>query len=140
MASGALPPAFPAVRVNGKLYWDGGILSNTPTEVVLDDNPRRDSLIFAVHLWNPVGATLDIHDVGRQPEFPDDCKGYHSEGLVDFDTLDVAVAPAGARQRLFDSGDRPEAEQTRLDRSDAVRHETRDGRQATSICTSFARQ
>jgi len=33
MASGALPPAFPAVRVDGELYWDGGILSNTPTEV-----------------------------------------------------------------------------------------------------------
>jgi NTE family protein len=56
MASGALPPAFPAVRINGELYWDGGILANTPTEVVLDDDPRRDSLIFTVHLWNPVGA------------------------------------------------------------------------------------
>jgi NTE family protein len=56
MASGALPPAFPAVRVDGELYWDGGILSNTPTEVVFDDNPRRDSLIFTVHLWNPIGA------------------------------------------------------------------------------------
>jgi NTE family protein len=56
MASGALPPAFPAARVNGELYWDGGILSNTPTEVVLDDDPRKDSLIFTVHLWNPVGT------------------------------------------------------------------------------------
>ena len=56
MASGALPPAFPAVRIDGELYWDGGILSNTPTEVVFDDNPRRDSLIFAVNLWNPSGA------------------------------------------------------------------------------------
>jgi NTE family protein len=56
MASGALPPAFPAVRIDGELYWDGGILSNTPTEVVFDDNPRRDSLIFAVHLWNTHGA------------------------------------------------------------------------------------
>ena len=56
MASGALPPAFPAVRVDGELYWDGGILSNTPTEVVFDDKPRRDSLLFTVHLWNPVGA------------------------------------------------------------------------------------
>ena len=55
MASGALPPAFPAVRVDGELYWDGGILSNTPTEVIFDDNPRRSSLIFAVHMWNPVG-------------------------------------------------------------------------------------
>jgi NTE family protein len=56
MASGALPPAFPAVRIDGELYWDGGILSNTPTEAVFDDNPRKDSLIFSVHLWNPVGA------------------------------------------------------------------------------------
>jgi NTE family protein len=56
LASGALPPAFPAVRIDGELYWDGGILSNTPTEVVFDDNPRNDSLIFSVHLWNPHGA------------------------------------------------------------------------------------
>ncbi|MCK1739109.1 patatin-like phospholipase family protein [Bradyrhizobium sp. 138] len=56
MASGALPPAFPAVRIDGELYWDGGILSNTPTEAVFDDNPRKNSLIFAVHLWNPIGA------------------------------------------------------------------------------------
>jgi NTE family protein len=55
MASGALPPAFPAVRIDGELYWDGGILSNTPTEAIFDDNPRRDSLIFAVHMWNPMG-------------------------------------------------------------------------------------
>ena len=55
MASGALPPAFPAVRIDGELYWDGGILSNTPTEAVFDDNPRKNSLIFAVHLWNPSG-------------------------------------------------------------------------------------
>jgi NTE family protein len=55
MASGALPPAFPAVRIDGELYWDGGILSNTPTERIFDDHPRRNSLIFAVHLWNPIG-------------------------------------------------------------------------------------
>jgi NTE family protein len=55
MASGALPPAFPAVRIDGELYWDGGILSNTPTEAIFDDFPRRNSLVFAVHMWNPVG-------------------------------------------------------------------------------------
>jgi NTE family protein len=55
MASGALPPAFPAVRIDGELYWDGGILSNTPVEAVFDDNPRRDALVFVVHLWNPTG-------------------------------------------------------------------------------------
>lgn len=56
VASGALPPAFPPVRIDGELYWDGGILSNTPTEAVFDDNPRKNSLIFAVHMWNPSGA------------------------------------------------------------------------------------
>jgi NTE family protein len=56
LASGALPPAFPAVRIEGELYWDGGILSNTPTEAVFDDTPRVDSLIFSVHLWNPAGS------------------------------------------------------------------------------------
>jgi NTE family protein len=56
LASGALPPAFPAVRIDGELYWDGGILSNTPSEVVFEDFPRRNSLIFAVHMWNPEGA------------------------------------------------------------------------------------
>ncbi|ACL63079.1 patatin-like phospholipase family protein [Methylobacterium nodulans] len=55
MASGALPPAFPAIRIDGELYWDGGILSNTPVEAVFDDNPRRNSLVFAVHIWNPEG-------------------------------------------------------------------------------------
>ena len=55
MASGALPPSFSAVRIDGELYWDGGILSNTPVEVLFDDNPRRSALVFAVHIWNPTG-------------------------------------------------------------------------------------
>jgi len=55
MASGALPPAFPAIRVNGDFYWDGGLNSNTPIEAVLEDHPRRNSLIFAVDVWNPEG-------------------------------------------------------------------------------------
>ena len=48
-------PHSRAVRIDGELYWDGGILSNTPVEVVFDDNPRRNSLVFAVHIWNPHG-------------------------------------------------------------------------------------
>ena len=55
MASGALPPAFPAVRVGTEAYWDGGLYSNTPIEAVLDDHPRRDSVIFAVNVWQPDG-------------------------------------------------------------------------------------
>ncbi len=59
MASGALPPAFPAVRIDGELYCDGGILSNTPVEAVFDDNPRRSGLVFAVHMWSPTGPEPD---------------------------------------------------------------------------------
>lgn len=61
MASGALPPAFPAVEIDGEHYWDGGILSNTPVEIVFDDHPRNSSVIFSVHLWNtdgPVPQTM----------------------------------------------------------------------------------
>jgi NTE family protein len=59
LASGALPPAFPAVRIDDELYWDGGILSNTPVEAVFDDNPRRSGLVFAVHMWAPNGPEPD---------------------------------------------------------------------------------
>jgi NTE family protein len=59
MASGALPPAFGAVRIDGEPYWDGGIYSNTPIEAVLDDKPRRDSLIFAVNVWHQTGPEPD---------------------------------------------------------------------------------
>jgi len=59
MASGALPPAFPAIRIDGELYWDGGILSNTPVEAVFDDVPRRSGLVFAVHMWSPNGSEPD---------------------------------------------------------------------------------
>jgi len=70
MASGALPPAFPAVRIEGEPYWDGGIYSNTPIEAVLDDNPRRDSLIFAVSMWQPTGPEPESiwQVMGRQKD------------------------------------------------------------------------
>jgi NTE family protein len=68
MASGALPPAFPAIRVEGEPYWDGGIFSNTPIEAVMDDQPRRDSVIFNVNVWQSQGpAPNSIWEVlGRQ--------------------------------------------------------------------------
>jgi NTE family protein len=70
MASGALPPAFPAVRIDGEPYWDGGIYSNTPIEAVLDDVPRRDSVIFAVNVWHQTGPEpQSIWEVmGRQKD------------------------------------------------------------------------
>jgi NTE family protein len=59
MASGALPPAFPAVEIDGELFWDGGVISNTPVEVIFDEEPRRSSLVFSVHLWRPEGGDPD---------------------------------------------------------------------------------
>lgn len=67
LASGALPPAFPAVRIDGELYWDGGIVSNTPVEAVFDDHPRSNALVVSVHLWNPHGAEpQSIWDVANR--------------------------------------------------------------------------
>ena len=57
MASGALPPAFPAIEIDGYHYWDGGLMSNTPLSAVLDDNPRRSTLCFMVDLFDPSGDT-----------------------------------------------------------------------------------
>ena len=55
LASGALPPGFPAVRIEDDLYWDGGIYSNTPIEVVLDEVPRVNTLCLMLSLFNPAG-------------------------------------------------------------------------------------
>ena len=55
MASGALPPAFPAVVIDGEHYWDGGVVSNTPLEYLLESEPRRDTLVFQVDLWSARG-------------------------------------------------------------------------------------
>jgi NTE family protein len=55
LASSALPPAFPPVLVDGELYWDGGLYSNTPLDVVLDDYPRVNTLCFMVDLWSARG-------------------------------------------------------------------------------------
>lgn len=55
IASGSLPPGFAATEVDGQHYWDGGLISNTPLQWVLDDRPRRDTLAFQVDLWNARG-------------------------------------------------------------------------------------
>ncbi|MEO6985365.1 MAG: patatin-like phospholipase family protein [Paralcaligenes sp.] len=55
MASAALPPAFPAVEIEGEYYWDGGLVSNTPLADVLESRPRTDTLAFQVDLWSARG-------------------------------------------------------------------------------------
>jgi NTE family protein len=58
MASAAFPPGFPAVEIDGECYWDGGLVSNTPLQYVLECIPRRSRLTFQVDLF---------HAHGRQP-------------------------------------------------------------------------
>jgi NTE family protein len=62
MASGALPPGFPPVEIDGEHYWDGGLFSNTPLEYILDYSPRRSRLTFQVDVFQAQGelpANLD---------------------------------------------------------------------------------
>lgn len=55
MASGALPPGFPPIEIDGEHYWDGGLVSNTPLQYVLDEVPRPNMLIFQVDLFSARG-------------------------------------------------------------------------------------
>jgi NTE family protein len=55
MASGALPPGFPPIEIEGEFYWDGGLVSNTPLQYVLESEPRHDTLAFQVDLWSSRG-------------------------------------------------------------------------------------
>jgi NTE family protein len=55
MASGALPPGFPAVEIEGEHYWDGGLISNTPLQWVLESGAHIDTLAFQVDLWSARG-------------------------------------------------------------------------------------
>jgi NTE family protein len=55
LASGALPPGFPPVQIDGELYWDGGIVSNSPLWYVLDAEPRMNALILQVDVFSGAG-------------------------------------------------------------------------------------
>ncbi|PKQ05252.1 MAG: hypothetical protein CVT71_02010, partial [Alphaproteobacteria bacterium HGW-Alphaproteobacteria-10] len=67
MASGALPPGFPAVEIDGEHYWDGGLVSNTPLSHVIDYFPRRSRLIFQVDVFQGYGAVpRDLEGVAER--------------------------------------------------------------------------
>jgi predicted acylesterase/phospholipase RssA len=62
IASGSLPPGFPATEIEGEYYWDGGIVSNTPLQWVLDSRPRQDTLAFQGEL---ITSTLLHKEAGK---------------------------------------------------------------------------
>ena len=55
IASGSLPPGLPATEIQGEYYWDGGLVSNTPLQWVLSEEPRQDTLAFQIDLWSAKG-------------------------------------------------------------------------------------
>jgi NTE family protein len=64
MASGALPPALPMVKIGTDHFWDGGIVSNTPLQHLLDQDDRMNSLVFQVDLFSARGVLpRDIQEV-----------------------------------------------------------------------------
>jgi len=64
IASGALPPALPMVKIGTDHYWDGGIVSNTPLQHLLDQDDSLNTLVFQVDLFSAHGVLpRDIHDV-----------------------------------------------------------------------------
>jgi NTE family protein len=67
MASGALPPGFPPVEVDGELYWDGGLFSNTPLQYMVDYYPRRSRLVFQVDVFQAHGfVPTDLDGVNER--------------------------------------------------------------------------
>ncbi|WP_321903130.1 patatin-like phospholipase family protein [Paraburkholderia tropica] len=73
MASGALPPGFPAVEIDGEFYWDGGLVSNTPLTEVLSDADHKDTLVFQVDLWSANGSApanfLDVAERAKDIQY-----------------------------------------------------------------------
>lgn len=89
MASGALPPGFPPVQIDGQHYWDGGILSNTPLQYVLDSFPRtRRLVVLQVDLFSARGPmpTTISEVIERQKDI-----GYSSRTRVNTNALASSV-------------------------------------------------
>jgi NTE family protein len=68
MASGALPPGFPPIEIDGERYWDGGLFSNTPLQYMVDYYPRRSRLIFQIDLFAAHGRLPDSLDEVNERE------------------------------------------------------------------------
>lgn len=62
LASGSLPPGFPAVLIDGQHFWDGGCVSNSPAEAVVQDQPPGHTLIFMIDLWDAAGRAPTTMD------------------------------------------------------------------------------
>ena len=100
MASGALPPGLPPILIEGEAYWDGGLVSNTPLQYVLDyTGERSDKCIFQVDLFSARGAMpQNLFDVAqREKEIR-----YSSRTRLSTDTYEQAQKMRQAASRLLE--------------------------------------
>jgi NTE family protein len=114
LASGSLPPGFPATEIDGEYYWDGGCVSNTPLEYVLNDPHRRDTLVFQVDVWSAAGALptdimkvterlKDIQYSSRTRTVTNAVNMMQRMRKVFFDTLERIPASVKAKDPWFDT-------------------------------------
>jgi NTE family protein len=118
MASGALPPGFPPVEIDGKQYWDGGLYSNTPLQFMVDHFPRRSRLIFQVDVFQARGCLptnldevnereKDIRYSSRTRVVTDTLRERHQVRHVInelYQLLPPEIANTPEAQRLYDHG------------------------------------
>jgi len=99
MASGALPPGFPAVVIDGAAYWDGGLVSNTPLHYVLDNGgPREDMCVFQVDLFSARGQLPQT--LGEVAEREKEIR-YSSRTRMNTDTFRELQTLRRAARRLY---------------------------------------
>ncbi|MBA3910735.1 MAG: hypothetical protein C0524_12835 [Rhodobacter sp.] len=98
MASGALPPGFPAVEIGGRHYWDGGLVSNTPLQFVLDQQVEHDLCIFQVDLFSARGRLpSSVWEIEARTK---DIR-FSSRTRLNTDLLCAWHASGGAGERLY---------------------------------------
>jgi NTE family protein len=94
MASGALPPGFPPVEIDGERYWDGGIVSNSPLSYVADEAYRSDALIFQVDVFSGLGESpqnLDqVHERVKDIQYASKAR-FNTSRLQEFEELRAAL-------------------------------------------------
>ena len=99
MASGALPPGFPPVEIDGELYWDGGIVSNSPLTYVSDEDSRMSALIFQVDVFSGMGQLPE--NLAQVLERAKDIQ-YASKTRFNTDRIKQFEAMRGALGRVLD--------------------------------------
>ncbi|WP_394209460.1 patatin-like phospholipase family protein [Enterovibrio calviensis] len=126
VASGSLPPGFPATKVGDDYYWDGGVVSNTPLNGILDLAGDDELLIFMVDLWNPKGELPQTMNevLWREKEIQYASRtSEHIEALVAKRNLDHLLTKA---PELLANKDVPAATNLKADKKIDIVHITFD--------------